>query len=45
MEAQDQSPLRLSEEQVTEVKHRLADKQPRFLTLAEARARLLRSGA
>jgi hypothetical protein len=38
MEEQDRSPLRLSEEQVAEVKRRLADPDPRFLTLDEVPA-------
>jgi hypothetical protein len=42
MEEQDRSPLRLSEEQVAEVKRRLADPNPRFLTLDEVRERFSR---
>jgi hypothetical protein len=42
MEEQDRSPLRLSEEQVAEVKRRLADPNPRFLTLDEVRERFAR---
>jgi hypothetical protein len=42
MEEQDRSPLRLSEEQVAEVKRRLADANPRFLTLDEVRERFAR---
>ena len=37
MEEQDKSPLRFSEEQVAEVKRRLADPNPKFLTLEEVR--------
>jgi hypothetical protein len=37
MEEQDKSPLRLSDEQVAEVERRLADPNPRFLTLEEVR--------
>jgi hypothetical protein len=39
MEEQDESPLRLSDEQVAEVRRRLADPNPRFLTLDEVRER------
>jgi hypothetical protein len=42
MEEQDRSPLRLSEEQVAEVKRRLADANPRFLTLDEVPERFAR---
>ena len=45
MEAQDASGYRLTDEQVAEVERRLADPNPRFLTLAEVRARLSRAGA
>lgn len=45
MEAQDTSGYRLTDEQVAEVERRLADPNPRFLTLAEVRARLSRAGA
>jgi hypothetical protein len=38
MEAQD-SDLQLSDEQVAEVTNRLADRNPRFLTLDEVRTR------
>ena len=44
MEAQEQSPFRLTDEQAAEVQRRLADPEPRFLTLAELRARLARLG-
>ena len=39
MEAQDESPLRLNDEQVAEVKRRLADPNPKFVTLEEVRER------
>jgi hypothetical protein len=39
MEAQDNSGLRLSDEQVGEVKRRVADPNPTFLTLEQARER------
>jgi hypothetical protein len=39
MEAQHTSGLSLSDEQVAEVERRLADPDPRFLTLEEVRAR------
>ena len=39
MEEQDTSPYRLSDEQVAEVKRRLADPDPKFLTLEEVRER------
>jgi hypothetical protein len=42
MEQQDRSPLRLSDEQVAEVERRLADPNPRFLTLDEVRERFAR---
>jgi hypothetical protein len=42
MEEQERSPLRLSEEQVAEVKRRLADPNPRFLTPDEVRERFAR---
>ena len=45
MEAQDTSAYRLTDDQVAEVKRRLADPNPKFLTLAEVRARLSPSGA
>ena len=45
MEGQDQSELRLSDEQVAEVKRRLADPNPRFLTLEEVRERFARRRA
>jgi hypothetical protein len=39
MEAQDTSPHRLTDEQVAEIERRLADPNPRFLTLEEVRGR------
>jgi hypothetical protein len=39
MEVQDASSLVLSDEQVAEVQHRLADLEPKFLTLEEVRGR------
>ena len=45
MEEQDKSELRLSDEQVAEVERRLADPNPRFLTLEEVRARFARRPA
>ena len=45
MEAQDTSAYRLTDDQVAEVKRRLADPNPKFLTLAEVRARFSPSGA
>ena len=37
MEAQDASPYQLADEQVAEVARRLADPNPKFLTLDEVR--------
>jgi hypothetical protein len=45
MEEQDKSPLRLSDEQVAEVERRLADPNPRFLTLDEVREHFARKRA
>ncbi len=45
MEKQDQSALRLSDEQVAEVVRRLADPSPKFLTLEEVRERFARRRA
>lgn len=45
MEAQDVSVYRLTDEQAAEIDRRLADPDPKFLTLAEVRARLAHSGA
>jgi hypothetical protein len=42
MEEQDRSDLRLSDEQAAEVRRRLAEKNPRTLTLAEFNERLRR---
>ena len=39
MEEQDRSNLQLSEEQIAEVERRLAEPDPKFLTLEEVRAR------
>lgn len=40
MEEQDNSPLRLSEEQAAEVRRRLSDPNPKTMTLAEFNTRL-----
>lgn len=45
MEAQDNASYRLTANQATEVEGRLADDGPKFLTLAEVRARLSHRGA
>jgi hypothetical protein len=45
MEEQDRSDLRLTDEQVAEVKRRLADPNPTFLTLEEVRERFARRRA
>jgi hypothetical protein len=42
MEEQDRSDLRLSEEQAAEVRRRLAEKNPKTMTLAEFNERLRR---
>jgi hypothetical protein len=42
MEEQDRSGLRLSDEQVAEVKRRLADPNPKFVTPDEVRERFAR---
>jgi hypothetical protein len=42
MEEQGRSPVRLSDEQVAEVRKRLADPNPRFLTLDEVRESFVR---
>jgi len=39
MEEQEASPYRLTDEQVAEVKRRLADSHPKFITLEEVRER------
>lgn len=40
MEAQDKSELRLSDEQLAEVRRRRAQKNPEYISLADARRRL-----
>ena len=45
MEEQDAHPYHLSDEQVAEVERRLADPNPRFLTLEEVRERIARRHA
>ncbi|HZT87663.1 MAG TPA: hypothetical protein VFA12_06820 [Stellaceae bacterium] len=45
IEAQETTRLRLSNEQVAEINRRLADPQPRFLTLDEVRERSAPRGA
>jgi hypothetical protein len=45
MEEQDASPYRLADEQVAEVKRRLAEPNPKFLTLQEVRERFARRRA
>jgi hypothetical protein len=45
MEEQDNSVLRLTDEQVAEVKRRIDDPNPTFLTLEEARERFTRRRA
>jgi hypothetical protein len=45
MEEQDHSPVRLTDEQVAEVQRRLADPNPKFLTLEEVRERFARRRA
>jgi hypothetical protein len=45
MEEQDQSDVRLTDEQVAEVKRRLADPSPKFVTLEEVRERFARKRA
>lgn len=42
MEEQDASPYQLTDEQLAEVKRRLADPTPKFLTLEEVRERFAR---
>jgi hypothetical protein len=42
MERQDQSTLRLTDEQAAEVRRRLAEKDPKTVTLAEFNERLSR---
>jgi hypothetical protein len=45
MEQQDSSSLRLTDEQAAEVRRRLADPNPKFLTLDEVRERFARRRA
>jgi len=45
MEEQDRSDIRLTDEQVAEVRRRLADPDPKFLTLEEVRERFARRRA
>jgi hypothetical protein len=45
MEEQDQSHVRLTDKQVAEVKRRLADPNPKFVTLDEVRERFARRRA
>lgn len=45
IEAQDQSPFHLTEEQTAEVARRLAEPNPKFLSLQEVRARFIKLGA
>ena len=45
MEKQDASPYHLTDEQVAEVKRRLAEPNPKFLTLEEVRERFERRRA
>ena len=45
MEEQDQSAVRLTDEQIEEIERRLADPNPKFLTLEEVQARFARRRA
>jgi hypothetical protein len=45
MEQQDRSELRLSDEQLAEVRRRRAKKNPEYVSLAEARKRFRDAGA
>lgn len=45
MEEQDRNELHLTDEQVAEVQRRLADPNPKFLTLEEVRERFARRRA
>jgi len=45
MESQDASAYRLTDEQVAEVRRRLADPNPKFLTVEEVRERFARRRA
>lgn len=42
MEEQDQTKYRLTDEQIAEIERRLADPNPKFLTLEEVRERFAR---
>ena len=44
MEAQDASPYQLGDDQVAEVRRRRAKKDPKYVSLAEARKRFLPHG-
>jgi hypothetical protein len=44
MEAQDASPYRLTDEQLAEVRRRRAKRDPKYVSLAEARKYFRRSG-
>jgi hypothetical protein len=44
MEAQDASPYRLTPEQLAEVRRRRAKRDPKYVSLAEARKRFRRTG-
>jgi hypothetical protein len=44
MEAQDASPYRLNDEQVAELRRRRVKRNPKYVSLAEARGRFRRSG-
>jgi len=45
MEEQDKTELRLTDEQLAELKRRLADPNPKFLALEEVRERFARRRA
>ena len=45
MEEQDASPYHLTDEQVAEVERRLAEPNPKSISMAEVRARLRKLGA
>ncbi|HEY5281119.1 MAG TPA: hypothetical protein VIJ67_15335 [Pseudolabrys sp.] len=45
MEKQDETALRLTDEQVAEIERRLADPNPKFMTLEEVRERFARRSA
>ena len=44
MEAQDASPYSLTDEQLTELRRRRAKPDPKYVSVADARKRLRRSG-